>query len=132
MLPNYYVRLEKFPKNTNQKIDKKRLPNPLETQKKSNIYVAPKTKVEQQIAKIWEEVLQMEKISIYDDFFHLGGQSIMGIKIISRIHKVTGVLIELKDIFLEKNIAAIATHIETIQQLDAQEDIQETDTKLIF
>ncbi|QHI35401.1 Plipastatin synthase subunit C [Kordia antarctica] len=133
MIPNFFVKLKEFPLNANLKIDKKQLPNPQALAlEKPRIYVAPSTKTERELVAIWEELFNIENIGIEEDFFLLGGQSILGIKLISRIHKRLGVHIELKDIFSERTIASIAEYIETSIQLDAQEIEEETERKLIF
>lgn len=133
MIPSFFVRLNEFPLNANLKIDKKQLPNPLQTvEENSKVFVAPKTKTQQQLVTIWEEVFNIKNISIQDDFFQIGGQSIIGIKLISRIHKELGVLLELKDIFSERTIVSIAEYIEMNIQIDTQEISKETEKKLIF
>ncbi|QHI35402.1 Tyrocidine synthase 3 [Kordia antarctica] len=133
MLPNAYIQVAKIPLNTSGKVAHDTL---LSMQGKNidsgTEYVAPRNETEQKIHDIWSSILNIEKISVIDDFFVLGGQSILGIKLISRIHKELGILIELKDIFSERTIASIAEYVETSQQLDAQENIEETENKLIF
>lgn len=133
MLPNKYVQVSKIPLNTSGKVAQ----DVLLTMPGKNIdsgteYVAPRNEIEEKIHDIWSSILNIEKISVKDDFFVLGGQSILGIKLISRIHKELGVLVELKDIFSERTIASIADYVETSMQLDAQENIEESEKKLTF
>jgi bacitracin synthase 3 len=133
MLPNQYIQVEKIPLNTSGKVDQDALlAMPQRNIDSGTEYIAPRNEMEEKIHDIWSSILNIEKISVKDDFFALGGQSILGIKLISRIHKELGVLVELKDIFTERTIAAIADYIETAQQLDALEKIEETEDKLTF
>ncbi|WP_162034328.1 phosphopantetheine-binding protein, partial [Chryseobacterium potabilaquae] len=90
MVPSVYVHLEELPVTLNGKLDRKALPEPNFTGDKE--YIAPTTVLEKQLADIYGEVLGLESssISIHDDFFRLGGNSIMAIKLISRIHRDLG------------------------------------------
>ncbi len=100
MVPAYYVQLEDFPLTPNGKLDKKALPSPEGLSLNSGIaYVAPSTKIEQQLVRVWSEVLKVEaeKIGIHEDFFALGGDSIKSIQISSKM-KAKGYRLEVKDI----------------------------------
>ncbi len=133
MLPNKYVQVSKIPLNTSGKVAQDTLlAMPGKNIDSGTEYVAPRNEIEEKIHDIWSSILNIEKISVKDDFFVLGGQSILGIKLISRIHKELGVLVELKDIFSERTIASIADYVETSMQLDAQENIEESEKKLTF
>ncbi|HVT63154.1 MAG TPA: amino acid adenylation domain-containing protein, partial [Legionellaceae bacterium] len=83
MLPDILVCLPNFPVTFNGKLDKNALPEPIFSFK--NTYVAPRNLLEKQICAIWEVVLGIEKIGIHDDFFSLGGTSILAIQIVNRI-----------------------------------------------
>ncbi len=76
MLPAVVVPLSAFPLTPNGKIDRKNLPAPTQ-QPIASSYVAPSGKVEQQISAIWQQVLGLEQISVYDNFFDLGGHSLL-------------------------------------------------------
>ncbi|MCU0288175.1 MAG: amino acid adenylation domain-containing protein, partial [Acidobacteria bacterium] len=83
MVPQNFIRLEKIPLTSNGKIDKARLPLPDSNAGIRPGYVAPGNSIERKIVKIWSEVLKIdeEKISIYDDFFALGGHSLKALEI---------------------------------------------------
>ncbi|MCX7746685.1 MAG: amino acid adenylation domain-containing protein [Clostridia bacterium] len=76
MLPAHVIKLESIPLTPNGKIDYKLLPAPSATSE-SGKYVVPKGRYEEQIAEIWRQVLKVDKISIYDNFFDLGGHSLL-------------------------------------------------------
>src|SRR3712207_9559218 len=82
MLPQYYVRIEEVPLNANGKVDRKALPVP-EVGEES--FVEPQTELEKEIAEIWKEVLKVDKVGVSDNFFKIGGDSILAIKVYSKI-----------------------------------------------
>ncbi len=113
MLPAYYVQVNEFPVTSNGKIDKKRLPDPAESNlTQSGNYIAPRNTSEEKLAGIWAEILQKERISINDDFFDLGGHSLKVTRLISQIHKEFQVKIELKELFITTTLEGQAQLIE--------------------
>ncbi len=96
LVPTYLMRLEALPLTANGKVDRKRLPEPEGIQR---TYVAPRNGVEEALAKIFSEVLGMERIGIEDDFFELGGHSLKAIRVVARIRKELEVGLELKELF---------------------------------
>jgi iturin family lipopeptide synthetase A len=92
MIPAYFVQMDKIPVSTSGKIDRKALPPPLtgESRPKLDVeYVAPKTGLEKIIAKTWQEVLKLEIVGVYDNFFDIGGNSL---KLILVNNKLAGAL----------------------------------------
>ncbi|WP_338969044.1 amino acid adenylation domain-containing protein [Fusobacterium nucleatum] len=102
MIPKYYVKIEEFPLNANGKVNRKALPKP---KIEKETFVEPRTELEKEIAEIWKEVLGIDKIGIYDNFFKVGGDSISAIKIYSKISKKYD--ISINDIFKYPTIAKI-------------------------
>jgi len=116
MIPAAFVMLETLPLTPNGKIDKKALPKP-ETahQQLATNFVAPRTEAEQTLAQIWCEVLHLQQVSIHDNFFEVGGDSILSIQIISQAN-IAGLQLTPKQIFQHQTIAelaAVATPTET-------------------
>ena len=74
--------------------------------------VAPRNEIEQTLATIWEDVLEVEDISIHDDFFELGGHSLLAIRLISAIRKELKVEVPISDVFDFPTIAALATRFQ--------------------
>jgi amino acid adenylation domain-containing protein/non-ribosomal peptide synthase protein (TIGR01720 family) len=109
MLPAAIVFLKSLPITRNGKVDRSALPSPESAQQRAgnNGYVAPRTPVEKTLAKIWAEVLGLDKVGIHDNFFELGGDSILSIQIISRANRA-GAQLAGKHIFQYQTIAALA------------------------
>ena len=106
MVPNIYIKLEKLPLNTSGKIDRKILPSP---DIKNNVadYIPPISKTEKQLTEICGDLLGIKKIGIKDNFFKLGGDSILSIQLSSRIRNL-GYKISIKDIFEQRTIENLA------------------------
>ncbi len=109
MLPSAFVILEKLPLTSNGKIDRKALPLPddlgniLETE-----YVAPRNELERDLARIWAQVLKLERVGIHDNFFNLGGHSLLATRIVSHIREQMKVELPLSDMFDCPTVAELA------------------------
>ena len=82
MVPSYVIKLDNIPLNVNGKVDKKALPE-IDINSLRAEYVAPETETQKLIVEAFEEVFSQEKISLYDDFVRLGGDSLTAIKLLS-------------------------------------------------
>lgn len=91
MIPSYFVNLDSLPITPNGKVDIKALPQPDGSISTSVEYVAPTGETEEKIVEIWKEVLEVEKIGINDNFFDLGGNSLLMMKVISKICSVLNI-----------------------------------------
>jgi acyl-coenzyme A synthetase/AMP-(fatty) acid ligase len=111
MVPSILIHLEELPLTINGKLDRKALPDPELTDERN--YVAPRNEVEKKICQIWAEVLGLEesKIGIRDDFFRLGGNSILVIKLMHKINKVLQMHIDIQAIFKQKTICNLLYHL---------------------
>ena len=118
MVPTVLVPLEYFPLTINGKLDRKALPEAERTQTEN--YVAPQTDSERKMVQIWAEVLGLpeEKIGIEDDFFRLGGDSIISIQISSKIRQKLQINVTVKDIFKYRNIEKIYQNVILKQEKD--------------
>ncbi len=121
MVPGQYVLLEKLPLTANGKVDRKALPAPEGGAGQEAMYVAPRNAVEQALCEIWQEVLNREQIGVEDNFFSLGGDSILSIRVVSML-KSRGITLSIKDIFQHQTIAQLAV------QANKQRNEQETFT----
>ncbi|MDN3695554.1 condensation domain-containing protein [Chryseobacterium tructae] len=112
MIPGAFVHLEALPLTINGKLDKKALPEPDFTGNKE--YSAPETELQKSIVEIYGEVLgiKAENISIYDDFFRLGGDSIISIQLVGKIKQRLDIRLSVKEIFSSRTAAAIAILME--------------------
>jgi len=114
MVPAYYVKMEVFPLNKNGKIDRKALPLPAERyhQKQEN-FIAPATPTEKTLAEIWQDVLNIAQIGIDDNFFDLGGTSLMVIRIINQVNEKTGSNLRLASLYQLPTIRQLSHKIDT-------------------
>ncbi|WP_338270543.1 amino acid adenylation domain-containing protein, partial [Corallococcus caeni] len=108
MVPAAFVMLESLPLTPNGKVDRKALPAPQgDRQDSGKAYVAPRTPEEEKLAAIWASVLGLEKVGIHDNFFALGGDSIISIQIISRANQA-GLRLMAKQLFQHQTVAELA------------------------
>ncbi|WP_345027173.1 amino acid adenylation domain-containing protein, partial [Flavivirga jejuensis] len=127
MVPSAFVALESFPLNINGKIDRKALPDPEFTDEAS--YIAPTSDLEIKLCDIWQAVLNLEKIGVSDDFFRIGGDSILSIQLSSRLRK-HGLNCSVSAIFDHRTIQQlaqfIASDVDTVQILAEQGNLEGT------
>jgi amino acid adenylation domain-containing protein len=112
MLPSAFVRLDHLPLSPNGKLDRKALPAP-NTDRSSldTVYTPPQTDLERIIAKIWEEALQVDRVGIHDNFFDLGGHSLLLIKVQGQLRTVFGQNIPMTNLFRFPTIHHLAKHL---------------------
>ncbi|WP_242685666.1 non-ribosomal peptide synthetase [Photorhabdus sp. RW14-46] len=116
MVPAAFVRLDSFPLTPNGKLDRKALPAPDSEAFAHQIYQAPLGETETTLAAIWHELLGIEQISRHDNFFALGGHSLIAVRVMNQIMAVLGVELPLTVLFNSPSLAALAQTIQT--QLD--------------
>ncbi|MCP4104685.1 MAG: amino acid adenylation domain-containing protein [Desulfobacteraceae bacterium] len=115
MIPSTFMFLDIFPLTPNGKTDRSALPTPDKTRPGlKEAFAAPSTPVEDLLADIWADVLQIERVGIHDNFFKLGGHSLLGTRIITRIRQTFRVELSLRSLFEAPTIADMAQYIEVI------------------
>jgi amino acid adenylation domain-containing protein len=113
MVPAYFVFLDSFPLTQNGKIDRKALPAPSYKDTLTvREFVAARTESEKKLAAIWMELLKLERIGIYDDFFDLGGDSLLALRVTSQMRKVFGIVLSINTFFPSATIASLAKALE--------------------
>jgi len=110
MVPNVFIQLDKFPVTINGKLDRKLLPNHEFTNEEN--YIAPRTPLETILCNAWQEVLNLKKIGITDDFFKIGGDSILSIQLISKL-KNQALECSVRNVFDCRTIQKLASFIES-------------------
>jgi len=109
MAPAHFVFLDSIPLTTNGKVDRKALPAPsYEGVSAAREYVAPRTETEKALADIWAKLLKVERIGIHDDFFDLGGHSLMAMRAVSQIGEMFEVNLPLAVLLEAPTIAELA------------------------
>ncbi|MFK8103154.1 MAG: non-ribosomal peptide synthase/polyketide synthase, partial [Saprospiraceae bacterium] len=126
MIPTLMVSLEALPLNASGKVDKRALPAPDESYLLANEYVAPRNELEEQLVAIWTKLLKLERIGIYDNFFDIGGHSLLVTKLMSVIKKEMGLSIPMKILFQVSCIADFAEYIKLIQKstVESEEELE--------
>jgi thioesterase domain-containing protein/acyl carrier protein len=114
MVPSNLVLLDKLPLTSNNKIDRKNLPKPLENISENK---SPTTTLERTISKIWCIALKKEAIDIDADFFELGGNSLLAVKVMAALEKEMGSKLAINQIFKHPNIFELAKAVENINQI---------------
>jgi acyl carrier protein len=112
MVPAAFVMLDALPLTANGKVDRRALPSPdQERPTLETAHVAPQGKLEQAIATIWQEILQVERVGIYDNFFDLGGHSLLVVETQQRLRQILNREIPVTELFKYTTVATLATHL---------------------
>jgi amino acid adenylation domain-containing protein len=109
MVPSAIVILDALPLTPNGKLDRKALPTADIATRTS--YVAPRTKAESTVARVWAELLGVERVGVHDDFFALGGHSLLAIRLIVRLEVELGVKVSLRDVFAASKLRDLAARV---------------------
>ncbi|MCA9419494.1 MAG: amino acid adenylation domain-containing protein [Nitrospira sp.] len=111
MIPSAWVMLNVVPLTPTGKVDRRALPAPRRVIDESNQFVPPETPKEELLAKIWGEVLKVERVGRQDNFFELGGHSLLAMKLISRIRKVFGEELSIRKLFEAPTIEELGVEL---------------------
>ncbi|MCV0025607.1 surfactin non-ribosomal peptide synthetase SrfAB [Bacillus sp. XT-2] len=119
MIPAFWVTLNELPVTANGKVDRKALPEP-DIEAGSGEYKAPSTDMEELLAGIWQDVLGISEVGVGDNFFSLGGDSIKGIQMASRLNQ-HGWKLEMKDLFQHPTIEELTQYVERAEGKQANQ-----------
>jgi aryl carrier-like protein len=113
MMPTHFVRLDRMPLTTNGKIDRAALPEPTaENIQSAEDFVAPVTATEKKLAALWCDLLKIDSIGRNDNFFGLGGHSLLVMRAVSRMRESFGVDVQLRNLFERPTVAGLAEVID--------------------
>jgi amino acid adenylation domain-containing protein len=116
MAPSAFVLLDRLPLTANGKVDRRALPAPEVVRPDLPVeYAAPRTVLEEELARIWSQVLNLDRIGIHDDFFALGGHSLLATQVVSRIRNAFGVELPLSSMFASPTVAELVGEIEALR-----------------
>ena len=126
-LPEYMVPassaflcLERLPLTPNGKIDRRALPNFIGKRPElEENFVAPRTPIEEVLANIWAEILDLDRVGIFDSFFDLGGHSLLSVKLMFRIKEVFQLELPLQNLFEAPTVADFAQLVEAYRAVDS-------------
>ncbi|MGB7948960.1 MAG: amino acid adenylation domain-containing protein [Candidatus Binatia bacterium] len=124
MIPASFVFLDVLPLTPNGKVDRRKLPVPDQSRpEQESPFVAPRTSVEELLAKMWTDLLKVERVGIHDNFFELGGHSLLITQVASRIEQAFQAQLPLRVLFDAPTIALLSAAVATAQL--GQEDAAE-------
>lgn len=113
MVPSAFVFLAELPLTPNGKVDRKSLPAPdSERPELESAYVAPKGDLEQSIIGAWQDVLQLEKIGVQDNFFDLGGNSLLIVRLQAKLTEILAQNIPIVELFQKPTVQSLAQYLE--------------------
>jgi pristinamycin I synthase-3/4 len=114
MVPSNFVFLEELPLTPTGKVDRKHLPYPKDAMVNENQYTPPRTHLEHLLTDIWRDVLGLEYIGIDNNFFAVGGHSLLAVQVISRVNEELEVEVPVRTLFEKQTIAQLAAYVETL------------------
>lgn len=123
MIPSVFVHLDELPLTANGKVDRKKLAS-IGTDLRAKVeYVAPRNDTEERIAKLWQELLGVEKVGVHDDFFGLGGNSLIASRLLVKIHDIFEIEIPFAKLFNAANVAALSVIVieQVLTEIEALE-----------
>jgi amino acid adenylation domain-containing protein/non-ribosomal peptide synthase protein (TIGR01720 family) len=116
MVPSTFVELEALPLTANGKVDRRALPAPSQDrQDQRATFVAPRTPTEEMVASIFSQTLRVERVGVEDNFFDLGGHSLIATQVVSRIRDTLGVELPLRTLFEKPTVAGLAREVEQVR-----------------
>ena len=105
LVPSAFVNLDSFPITANGKVDRAALPRPEGQIVEERQYVAPSSEREERLARLWAEVLGVEKVGAHDGFFEIGGHSLLAVRLFARIEAEFGRALSLASLFAAPTVA---------------------------
>jgi acyl carrier protein len=134
MLPAMFVSLDTLPLGSSGKVDRRTLPAPSEENMlREDTFVGPRTETERRVAAIVASLLGLERVSVNDNFFYLGGNSLFGTQVIARLRDAFNVDIQLLKLFDHPTVGDLAAEVERpmLAKLDAMSE-QEAQRLLVL
>ncbi|WP_199442872.1 non-ribosomal peptide synthetase [Umezawaea beigongshangensis] len=118
MVPAAFHYLPAFPLTVNGKLDRRALPEPVRSDSVDARYAAPRDDAERTVARLWGEVLGLDRVGVDDDFFQLGGDSLSAVRVSSRIRAAFGVDVPVRALFDAPTVAALASRLSEAHAAD--------------
>jgi hypothetical protein len=119
MIPGDFVRLESFPRTSSGKVDRKALPRP-DARTLTDLPVAPRDAVELELTHIWKDLLGKESVGVCDDFFLVGGHSLLAVRLLARIRDAFGQDVPLAAFYQNPTIEQIAAAARANDEIEVR------------
>jgi acyl carrier protein len=117
MVPGAFVFLEALPLTASGKVNRKALPEPERSGADEAGYIAPRTPTEKIVAGIWAEVLGLERVGMRDEFFQIGGHSLLAMRVVSRVRQALDIELPVRELFAASTVESIAVILDTLLRL---------------
>jgi amino acid adenylation domain-containing protein len=116
VMPSAFVVLDELPRTISGKVDRRALPRPAdEHARRGAEYVAPRTPIEAELAAIWCQVLNVERVSVEHNFFELGGHSLLATQLLARVRSAMRVELPLRALFAAPTVAGLARAVTALR-----------------
>ena len=130
MIPTRYIFIDQFPKTINGKIDRDALPDPdFACVASDSHYEAPQNDRQRYLAGLWQEVLNVPQIGIHDDFFFLGGSSLLVPRVVAKVATDLEIVLPVRDFFANPTVATLSNHLDAL--LSGNQLVYRYDDKLL-
>jgi acyl carrier protein len=130
MVPSTFVTLRELPLTPNAKVDRKALPAPEQAEpERQEDFLAPGSELEVSIARIWQEVLNLPRVGRRDNFFDLGGHSLLTVQVHARLRKELGLDLPLTDLFRFPTVQRLAEHVGGNGESRLEQSINRADAR---
>jgi amino acid adenylation domain-containing protein len=116
MIPQHFVRLASIPLLPNGKVDRKSLPPPLQERMRAASPVPARDETERRVAEIFAQVLEVDAVGIHDNFFAMGGHSLLAARLAARLGREFGIDLPMHAVFEAPDVAALSPRISTAAQ----------------
>lgn len=130
MIPSLWVELHAMPLTKNNKIDKQALPEPQISEDQG--YLAPRNEVEDTLAKIWQELLELKQVGINDNFFEMGGHSLLAIRMATAIKREFGIEVPVSVLFQYPDIMALGGYLQEVHGCGNIENLKRLQEDTVF
>ncbi len=114
MVPTAWAFLDALPLTPNGKVDRRALPAQVASQDEET-FVPPSTPTQRALARVWVSLLGLERVGARDNFFQLGGHSLSATQLATRVHERFGITLELRAIFENPVLEALAAHVDSVR-----------------
>ena len=112
MIPSVFMMMERIPLTPNGKVNRRALPVPDQKRPElGQLYVAPRSDLESAIVKVWQEVLGIEKVGVYDNFFDLGGHSLLMVQVHLKLREVSERVVTMIELFQYPTVDSLAKYM---------------------
>ncbi|TFJ91958.1 non-ribosomal peptide synthetase [Lentibacillus salicampi] len=125
MIPTKYIPVDVIPLTANGKVDRKELENLLKEKENNTLktVVAPRNSIEEKLLAIWKQELQLDSISVDDNFFNIGGHSLNASYLVVQINHCFSIKLSIGDIFKFPSIELLATYIQSVEYTAAEDKV---------